>query len=413
MASTWIAPGNLGEEYTPPAAAVAVAEAPQASTEKGKDKDKDKDASLKTLSESLATLRRLSASIETADVKLETTFSEPAVVAAAVSSISGNGTVSNSVNTSPPPISTDPALASAAISGEPEALDFGFNPLLAAMTKGTEKKKTKPKSKDSSATLSPVKTKSDKSSNKTDESREPGSAPPPKVMSNSIQIMDVIANAENRPTTKANGGKASDLKGSSVSIETLPKSTESKGLLNNVVGSSVTAASKPESKATIEGGDTPLKVLGTIRNKRFVSSGGTAYEIDYRFKFKLNLPPVPRYVNITREYPSMEMDGLRREVSSMQYTPPPSRLAASVLSGDAKGTGNQETTTQQAPAVPLEYDSSHSGWLWKKGSGTSVLGRHSWKRRWFELSGNTIKYYKKEKMVCHTSHFHVIICPSS
>jgi hypothetical protein len=34
-----------------------------------------------------------------------------------------------------------------------------------------------------------------------------------------------------------------------------------------------------------------------------------------------------------------------------------------------------------------------SGWLLKKGQGTSLVGRHSWKRRWFVIKGQTLFYF--------------------
>jgi hypothetical protein len=37
------------------------------------------------------------------------------------------------------------------------------------------------------------------------------------------------------------------------------------------------------------------------------------------------------------------------------------------------------------------------GWLLKKGQGSGIMGRRNWKRRYFVLQGNRLKYYAKKK----------------
>ena len=39
-----------------------------------------------------------------------------------------------------------------------------------------------------------------------------------------------------------------------------------------------------------------------------------------------------------------------------------------------------------------------SGWLMKQGGGTSNFGRKNWKKRWFVLYFNVIKYYPTEQI---------------
>lgn len=40
-----------------------------------------------------------------------------------------------------------------------------------------------------------------------------------------------------------------------------------------------------------------------------------------------------------------------------------------------------------------------TGWLMKKGSGTSKMGRRNWKNRFFVLESSKIRYYAKESDV--------------
>ena len=46
-----------------------------------------------------------------------------------------------------------------------------------------------------------------------------------------------------------------------------------------------------------------------------------------------------------------------------------------------------------------------SGWLWKRGGGTSTFGRQNWKRRWFVLTNEELSYYETvEDMARMTAH---------
>ena len=38
-----------------------------------------------------------------------------------------------------------------------------------------------------------------------------------------------------------------------------------------------------------------------------------------------------------------------------------------------------------------------SGWLWKKGTASSVTGRRNWKRRWFVLDRHVFRYFKSRE----------------
>ncbi|KNC55764.1 ankyrin repeat protein [Thecamonas trahens ATCC 50062] len=62
---------------------------------------------------------------------------------------------------------------------------------------------------------------------------------------------------------------------------------------------------------------------------------------------------------------------------------------------DASGASAADLAQTESMNLLLQRGAAlHSGWLVKRGGGTSLLGRKSWKRRWFVLRSKVISYYE-------------------
>ena len=49
-----------------------------------------------------------------------------------------------------------------------------------------------------------------------------------------------------------------------------------------------------------------------------------------------------------------------------------------------------------SPGTGTSNEAIYSGQLWKKGGGTSKLGRRNWHRRWFDVRQRVLYYYASE-----------------